>query len=118
MSTGTKRAEGDRVLPTEMVILLAIAEAGEFGREVLARPMGDVPGEYIGHLYQSLVRRGYLRQSSSRGYQLTAKGGAALIEFLHKNETRVRQTIKALKRLRIEIGQEIDKVKKEATVVK
>ena len=45
MSTGTKRAEGDRVLPTEMVILLAIAEAGEFGREVLARPMGDVPAD-------------------------------------------------------------------------
>jgi len=43
----------------EMVILIAIAGAGDFGKKILTRPM-DVTGEYIGYLYDSLVRHGYL----------------------------------------------------------
>ena len=47
------------LFPGEMVILIAIAGAGDFGKKILTRPM-DVTGEYIGYLYDSLVRRGYL----------------------------------------------------------
>ena len=54
------------MLPAEMVILLAMAQANGFGREALARPMGDVSGEYIARLYQSLVQRGYLRRAGVR----------------------------------------------------
>ncbi len=100
-----------------MVILLAIAQASGFGRETLARPTGDMPGEYISHLYHSLVRRGYLKRNGSRGYQLTAKGGETLIEFLRINETRVKQTIKALQRLRIKIGREGNELKMEDIMV-
>ena len=92
------------MLPAEMVILLAVAQANGFGREALTRPMGDVSGEYIARLYQSLVQRGYLRRASVREYRLTERGGKALIEFLHRNEHRVRQTIRALELLRINIG--------------
>jgi len=94
------------VLPAEMVILLAMAEAGGLGKEALKSRVGDTPDEYVGRLYRSLVRRGYLKRRGLRGYQLTSKGGEALTEFLHKNETKVSQTINALERLRIKIGQE------------
>jgi DNA-binding IclR family transcriptional regulator len=106
------------MLPAEMVILLAIAQASGFGKEALTRPMGDVSGEYVARLYQSLVGRGYLRRAGSREeYQLTARGAEALIEFLRRNESRVRQTIKALQRLSISIGRGRGGGKMEATVV-
>jgi hypothetical protein len=103
---------GCQVLPAEMVILLAMAEAGGLGKEVPKSRVGDVSDEYVGRLYRSLVRRGYLKRRGSRGYQLTSKGGKALIDFLHQNETKVRQTINALERLRIKIGQEQAEVKR------
>ncbi len=105
------------MFPSEMVILMAIAGTGGFGKGLLTRPM-DVTGEYIGYLYDSLVRRGYLKENGSRRYQLTAKGREALFEFLRGNKTRVKDTIKTLKQLGIEITQEIDKLDKEAIKVK
>ena len=106
------------MLPAEMVILLAIAQANGFGKEALTRPIGDVSDEYITRLYQSLVRRGYLRRTGSREeYQLTTRGAEALIEFLRRNESRVRQTIKALQRLRISIGRGRAGGKMKATAV-
>jgi hypothetical protein len=104
------------MFPSEVVILLAMAEAGGLGRETLKSPAGDMPDEYAGHLYRSLVRRGYLKRSSSSGYQLTSRGGEALIKFLCQNETKVRQTISALERLRIMIGQKKGKVREEVLV--
>ena len=71
------------MLPAEMVILLAIAESSGFGKETLACPMGGMSGEYIARLYQSLVRRGYLRRTASGEYRFTERGGKALIDFLH-----------------------------------
>ncbi len=105
------------MFPSEMVILMAIVEAGEFGRKLVNHPM-DITGEYIGYLYDSLVRRGYLKGNSSRGYQLTGQGREAILEFLHKNNTNVRDKIKTLQRMRIEISQEIDKLETETVGVK
>ena len=105
------------MFPSEMVILMAIVEAGQFGRRLETKPM-DITGEYIGYLYDSLVRRGYLKGNSSRGYQLTTKGMEAVLEFLHNNRTSAKDRIKALERLRIEIGQELNKLESEAIAVK
>jgi hypothetical protein len=55
------------MFPSEMVILMAIASARDTGKELLVRPM-DVVGEYIGYLYDSLTRRGYIKGNSSTGY--------------------------------------------------
>jgi predicted transcriptional regulator len=108
-----------RTFPSEMVILMAITVNKDAGKKLLNRPM-DVTGEYIGFLYDSLVKRGYLRENSSRGYQLTTKGRETLFEFLHENKTRVKDTIKRLQQLGIDISQEheIDKLEKEAIGVK
>ena len=105
------------MFPSEMVILMAIATDGDNGKELLTRPM-DVQGEYIRYLYDSLIHRGYLRRSWSRGYQLTSVGKEALLEFLRKNETRTKDVIKRLEQLGIEYSQEMDKLEKEAIGVK
>ncbi len=105
------------MFPSEMVILMAIVGAGSFSKKLLTRSM-DVTGEYIGYLYDSLVRRGYLKGNSSRGYQLTSKGREALFKFLYENRTRVKDMIKTLQQLGIEISQEIDKPEREAIEVK
>lgn len=105
------------MFPSEMVILMAIAETGGLGKKLLTRPM-DITGEYIGYLYNSLVIRGYLRGNIVRGYQLTPKGREAILEFLQVNKTRVKERIKTLQELRIGINQEIDKLEKEALGVK
>jgi len=110
-----------RMFPSEMVILMAITVARDSGNKLLTRPT-DVVSEYIGYLYDSLVRRGYLKRNSLGGYQLTSKGRETLFEFLHQNKTRVRDTVNRLKQLGIEISQEqeqkIDKLGKEAMEVK
>ena len=106
------------MFPSEMVILMEIVEAGEFGRRLINNPM-DITGEYIGYLYNSLVRRGYLKGNNSKGYQLTPQGREAVLEFLHNNnKTNVKDRIKTLQRLRIEISQEIDNLETKAVAVK
>ncbi len=105
------------MFPSEMVILMAIAVARNSGKRLLI-PQMDVAGEYVAYLYDSLVRRGYLRGNSLKGYQLTSQGRGVLFQFLHENETRVRETIKTLQQLGIEIGQEEDKVGKDVVGVK
>lgn len=103
------------MFPSEMVILMAIAAARDSGKGLVARPT-DVVGEYIGYLYDSLVKRGYIKRGSSGKYQLNSKGRDALIEFLHKNTSRAKDTARALQQLGIEISQkkkqEIDKLGK------
>jgi len=92
-----------------MVILMAIAGAGDSGQKILTRP-ADVIGEYIGYLYDSLVRRGYIKGDSSGGYQLTSQGREALFKFMRENKTRVKDTVKTLQQLHIEISPEMYKV--------
>ena len=105
------------MFPGQMVILMAIAVNRDAGKKLLTRPM-DVTSEYIGYLYDSLVNRGYLRGNRSRGYQLTSIGREALLEFLHKNETKAKDMIKRLQQLGIEYTQEMDKLGKEVIEVK
>ena len=105
------------MFPSEMVILMAIAGTRDHGRTLQTRPM-DVTGEYIGYLYDSLVKRGYLMGNSSRGYQLTSKGRESLFEFLHNNKTRVKDAIETLRQLQIEISGEISKLEKEVIGVR
>jgi len=104
------------MFPSEMVILMAIVGAGDSGKTPLMRPT-DVISEYIGYLYDSLVKRGYIKGNGSRGYQLTSKGVEALFEFLRGNKTRVKDILNMLQQLGIEISQEIDKLGKEVIKV-
>ena len=105
------------MFPSEMIILMAIAGAGNSGKHLLNRPM-DVTGEYIGYLYNSLVKRGYLKGDRSVGYQLTSKGKGTLLEFLRGNSNRVEDTIRALDQLGIGVGKGVDRLKRELIEVK
>ena len=105
------------MFPGEMVILMAIALAGDSVKRLLDRPM-DVSGEYICYLYDSLVKRGYLTGDGSNRYQLTLKGKKALGNFLYENEDRVMDLVKTLQKLDIEIGQETADMEKKAVAVR
>ena len=95
------------MFPSEMVILMSIAAGKDGGKKLQIRQM-DVVGEYIGYLYDSLIRRGYIKGDSSRGYQLTFKGKESLAGFLHENKTRVKDTTRRLQLLGIEINEDIE----------
>jgi len=101
---------------SEMAMLAAIAVAGGSGKKLLTRPK-DVVGEYIGYLYDSMANRGYLKRDSSKEYQLTMKGRKILFEFLYENQTEVKNAIKKLQQLGIEINQKVDKLERETTKV-
>ena len=105
------------MFPSEMVILMAIAGSKDAGKKLLTRPT-DVVGEYIGYLYDSLVKRGYLKGNKWKGYQLTSLGRKALLEFLYKNDNRAEYIIKKLQQLGIENIQKINELGKEAIEVK
>jgi len=105
------------MFPSEAAILMAIAVARDSGKKLLAHPM-DVVGEYIGYLCDSLIKRGYLKRNGSREYQLTPQGREALFEFLYQNEAKVKDAIKTLQQLGIEINQRADKLEKEAIKVR
>ncbi|MFC1933771.1 hypothetical protein ACFLXX_01290 [Chloroflexota bacterium] len=107
----------NEMLPSEMVILMAIEVSRDSGKKLLTLPLNDT-GEYIENLYDSLVRRGYLKRNRIKGYRLTSEGMEALFEFLLKNKARVEDTIRTLQQLGIEASQEIDELVKEAIDVK
>jgi len=97
---------------------MAIVESGELSKKLVNSPM-DVTGEYIGYLYNSLVKRGFLTGNSSTGYQLTAKGRDTLFEFLRENRTIAKNIIGSLQQLYIGISsQEIEEIKKKPIEVK
>ena len=81
------------MLPSEMVILMAIEVARSSSKKLL--DPASATGEYVTHLYDSLVERGYLKKNSFRGYRLTPEGRESLFEFLLENKTRAREMIKA-----------------------
>ena len=105
------------MFPSEMVLLMAIEVSRDSGKELLTCPVG-VTEAYIGYLYHSLVRRGYIKRNRPGGYQLTSEGMEALFEFLLENRTRVKDMIRALQQLGIESSQEIDELVKEAIGVR
>jgi predicted transcriptional regulator len=121
MSNVTIFNGGRKMFPSEMIILMAIAAGEDTGKKLLTRPM-DITSEYIGYLYHSLVKRGYLKRHGSARYQLTEIGREALVEFLRKNGTRAQDVVKRLKLLGIEISpkqeRELSKLEKEAIKVK
>ncbi|MBA7486910.1 hypothetical protein ES707_22472 [subsurface metagenome] len=105
------------MFPGEMVILLSIALSGGSGNSLISRPM-DIMNEYIGYLYGSLVRRGYLRKTGSTKYRLTSLGREAMQIFLKENRSKARDIIQALQQLGIESSQMIDELGKELIGVK
>jgi predicted transcriptional regulator len=109
------------MLPSEMIILMAVVVNGKTGKKFLSRPM-DITGEYIGYLYNSLVIRGYLKHRGSADYQLTPVGREAIFDFIRKNRSRSKDVVKRLQLLGIEMSpdqiQKIDKLEKEAINVK
>jgi len=104
------------MLPSEMLILMAI-EAARNPRKKLLNPAG-VTGEYISSLYDSLVRRGYLKKNTLGGYRLTSEGRVSLFEFLLENKTKLKEMTNALQQLGIEAGEEINKLTREVLEVK
>ncbi len=104
------------MFPGEAAMLMAIAVARDSGKKLLPGPV-DIVGGYIGYLYDSLLSCGYLKRDGSREYQLTSKGREALLEFLHTNKTSVRDTLKTLQELGIEINMEAANLEKEVIKV-
>ena len=109
------------MFPSEIVILMAIAINKNTGKQLLSRSM-DVTGEYISYLYNSLVNRGYIKGHRAKGYQLTAAGREVILDFLKRRKTRVKDIVKRLQWLGIEVNREqeqkIEKLKKEAMIPK
>ena len=109
------------MLPSEMIILMAITINKNTGQKLLTRPM-DVTSEYIGYLYDSLVNRGYLSGHRSTGYQLTTIGREAIFDFLKKNNHKASDIVNRLRLLGIEISpeqeQRIGKIEREAIKAK
>ena len=105
------------MLPSEMIILMAIAVNKSTDQKLLNRPM-DVTGEYIGYLYNSLVSRGYLKVHRLTGYRLTPIGRETILEFIKQNKTRAKDVMKRLELLGIDTDPEqeekIGKLEKEA----
>jgi len=83
LSTG-----GKRMFPSEMVILMDIAKNKDSRKQLVNRPM-DIINEYISYLCDSLVRRGYIKGSRAKGYQLTPMG-REILRVRGKNEARVK----------------------------
>jgi len=109
------------MLPSEMIILMAISMNKNTGQKLLSRPL-DVTTEYIGYLYNSLVNRGYLRGRGSTGYKLTTLGREAIFDFIKKNNTKSADVVRRLRLLGIEISPEqehrIGKIERETINVK
>ncbi len=97
------------MFPSEMVILTAMAVNRHSGNKLHRQPM-DITGEYVDYLYESLVKRGYLKGNPSKGYHLTPQGRESLAEFLQKNDTRVKDTINCLRQLGIRYSLEMDRL--------
>ena len=100
------------MFPSGMIILMAIAVTRDSGVKLRDRPMG-ITSEYIGYLYDSLVNRGFFKWSKLKGYQLTAKGQKSIYQFLHENETRIKDTIETLRQMGIETNQRIEQLEAE-----
>jgi predicted transcriptional regulator len=111
----------DNMLPSEMIILMAIVVNGKISRKLLSRPL-DISSEYIGYLYNSLVNRGYLKHRGADGYQLTPTGRETIFDFLKKNKTMSQEIVKRLQMLGIAISpeqaQKIYQMEKEAVQVR
>ena len=89
------------MFPSEMVVLMAIATTSKAYSKSDGKP-ADTSSDYTSHLYESLIQRGYLRETGVHRYQLTVKGRVVVRDFLQDNKTKVPDIIKTLKELGIE----------------
>ncbi|MFH1663137.1 MAG: hypothetical protein ABH934_04390 [Chloroflexota bacterium] len=104
------------MLPSEMVVLMAVASAGKQDEKLLTRPL-DVIGEYIGYLCSSLIRRDYLKDNKPKGYRLTAKGLEAICEFIARNQNKSDDIRIMLQQLGIDIDPEIARLEREKVLI-
>lgn len=104
------------MLPSAMVILMAIEVSGDFSRKRLS-PL-EFEGEYIRSTYDSLVARGHLRKNRLGVYQLTQEGRESLFEFLLEDKARVKEIARKVEQLGIEAIKEIDEIAREVLEVK
>jgi len=104
------------ILPSEMEILLAIA-LNKGASKKLLNSSRDVISEYFLNLFNSLVRRGYIKGNRVMGYKLTTMGKETLIKLLHEKESRAKTAIKQLKQLGIECTNKIDELRNERLAV-
>ena len=108
------------MLPSEMVILMAITINKRTGQKLLTNPL-DITSEYIGYLYNSLVNRGFLKGHRTTGFQLTTIGREAIQNFVRKNRSKDLDVVERLHLLGIEISPEqerkIFQVEKEAVSI-
>jgi predicted transcriptional regulator len=93
------------MLPSEMVILMAITINKSTGQKLLTSQM-DITSEYIGYMFNSLVNRGYLKGHRSTGFQLTTTGREAVHNFIKKNNSKATDIVERLRLLGIEINTE------------
>lgn len=72
------------MLKSEIEILIAAATNRCTNKQVTSHSVAR-SNPYVILTIDSLIRHGYIFNSESNGYQLTAKGAMALLEFLHDN---------------------------------
>ena len=89
------------MLNSEMIILMSIALSENANKTLISRSI-DVLSEYIENLYESLIKRGYMRRNHSNGYKLTNKGGETLLKFMRENWAEAEEMIAALHELGME----------------
>ena len=99
------------MFPAEMLILMAIALAGDSVSKIVDRPM-DVSGEYIYYLYESLVKRGYLSCNDFNEYSLTLKGKKAICEFLRKNKEKLHDMVRMLRIMGVETDSRVAEIER------
>ena len=76
------------MFPSEIEILMAADKIRAFNKSRLIHST-DVIGEYIGYIYDSLVRRGFIREERLTGYEITKKGRERISEYLSKRALKV-----------------------------
>jgi hypothetical protein len=93
------------MLPSEMVILMAVTMNKHTDRKLSSGPL-DITSEYISFLYNSLVKRRYLKGHPTTGFQLTALGDEVIQDFVRKNKSKDLDIVERLRLLNIELNPE------------
>jgi predicted transcriptional regulator len=70
------------MFPSEIAVLISVEEAERLTLQQLTR-VTDLTGTPLRYFCNSLVRRGYLEEHNSQGYQVTVKGKKAILEALN-----------------------------------
>lgn len=93
------------MLPSELVILMAISINKRTGQKLLTNPL-DVTSEYMSYLFNSLVNRGYLKGHRTTGFRLTTIGRDAVQTFIRKKGSKQMDIVERLRTVGINISPE------------